>query len=73
MVKGSKDGLCPLDSLGSVQKKMSCVNELHVINGGDHSFKIGKKFLQSNGSTQAEAEEQAQRVIAEFVKSIQVK
>lgn len=74
MVKGSKDGLCLLDRLGTVQKKLNCVNELHVIDGGDHSFKIGKKFLQSNGSSQAEAEEQALRAIAEFIfKSIQVK
>ncbi|KAJ8616281.1 hypothetical protein MRB53_035653 [Persea americana] len=73
-VQGGKDGLCPLDRLGTVQKKMNCVNELHVIDGGDHSFKIGKKFLQSNGSSQAEAEEQALRAIAEFIfKSIQVK
>ncbi|RWR96493.1 KAT8 regulatory NSL complex subunit 3 [Cinnamomum micranthum f. kanehirae] len=71
-VQGSKDGLCPLDRLSTVQKKMNCVNELHVIDGGDHSFKIGKKFLQSNGSSQAEAEEQALRAIAEFIfKSIQ--
>nr|GLL42009.1 KAT8 regulatory NSL complex subunit 3 [Ipomoea trifida] len=39
-VQGSKDGLCPLDKLEAVRKKMTCANELHVIEGGDHSFKI---------------------------------
>ncbi|XP_058095991.1 uncharacterized protein LOC131241253 isoform X2 [Magnolia sinica] len=71
-VQGSKDGLCPLDRLAAVQKKMKSVNALHVIDGGDHSFKIGKKFLQSSGSSQDEAEEQAVKAIAEFVsKSIE--
>lgn len=66
-VQGSKDGLCPLDRLATVRKKMKNVNELHVIDGGDHSFKIGKKFLQSIGSSQTEAEEQALRAVAEFI------
>ncbi|XP_077251269.1 alpha/beta-Hydrolases superfamily protein [Tasmannia lanceolata] len=66
-VQGSKDGLCPLDTLSAVRKKMKSVNELHVIEGGDHSFKIGKKFLQSNELSQAEADEQGVEAIAEFV------
>lgn len=42
-MKGSKDGFCPLEKLEPVRKKMKFVNELHVIEGGDHSFKIAKK------------------------------
>lgn len=66
-MKGSKDGFCPLEKLEPVQKKMKSVNELHVIEGGDHSFKIAKKHLLSKGSTQEEAEDQAVRAIAKFV------
>ncbi|KAK9121809.1 hypothetical protein Syun_019426 [Stephania yunnanensis] len=66
-VQGSKDGLCPLDKLASVRKKMNTVNELHVITGGDHSFKIGKKHLESSETSQDEAENQAAMAIAEFV------
>jgi hypothetical protein len=40
--QGSKDGLCPLDKLESTRKKMTCKNKLHVVDGGDHSLKIGK-------------------------------
>ncbi|XP_028247079.1 testis-expressed protein 30 isoform X1 [Glycine soja] len=50
-VQGSKDGLCPLEKLETTRKKMKAPNELHVIDGGDHSFKIGKKHLQANNST----------------------
>lgn len=66
-LKGSKDGLCPLDKLETVMKKMKCVNTLHVIDGGDHSFKIGKKYLQSVGSNQEEKENKAIEAIATFV------
>lgn len=62
--------------LATVLKKMKSVNELHVIDGGDHSFKIGKKILQSTGRSQAEAETEAEteavHAIANFVmKSIE--
>lgn len=66
-VQGSKDSLCPLDKLSAVRKKMSSINDLHEVDGGDHSFKIGKKHLSSTGSTQEEAEGQACKAIAEFV------
>ncbi|KAJ0105124.1 hypothetical protein Patl1_17546 [Pistacia atlantica] len=66
-VQGSKDGFCPLEKLEAVQKKMKSMNELHVIDGGDHSFKIGKKHLQTMASTQVEVEDLAVQAIASFV------
>ncbi|PKI77926.1 hypothetical protein CRG98_001718 [Punica granatum] len=66
-VQGSKDALCPLDKLEAVRKKMKAFSELQVIDGGDHSFKIGKKHLQTTGSTQEEAEELAVQAIGDFV------
>eukprot|EP00262_Sarcandra_glabra_P014326 TRINITY_DN4177_c0_g1_i2.p1 TRINITY_DN4177_c0_g1~~TRINITY_DN4177_c0_g1_i2.p1 ORF type:complete len:229 (+),score=37.31 TRINITY_DN4177_c0_g1_i2:2-688(+) len=71
-VQGSKDGLCPLDKLAAVREKMNSVNELHIVEGGDHSLKVGKKILQSKGSNQVDVEEGAVHAVAEFVaKSIQ--
>ncbi|KAF9587270.1 hypothetical protein IFM89_039517 [Coptis chinensis] len=69
-VQGSKDNLCPLDKLAAVCKKMSSINELHVVDGGDHSFKIAKKHLVVNGSTQEEAEDQVVKAIAGFLTKI---
>ena len=66
-VKGSKDGLCPLEKLEAVCKKMKPYNELHVIDGGDHSFKIAKKHLQTKGTTQDGAEDLAVQAVASFV------
>ncbi|XP_017973896.1 PREDICTED: KAT8 regulatory NSL complex subunit 3 isoform X1 [Theobroma cacao] len=66
-VQGSKDGLCPLEKMEAVRKKMKAMSELHVIDGGDHSFKISKKHLQTKGSTQDEAEDAAVQATASFV------
>ncbi|GMN31631.1 hypothetical protein TIFTF001_003335 [Ficus carica] len=66
-VQGNKDALCPLDKLESTRKKMKSVSDLYVIDGGDHSFKIGKKHLQANGSTQDQAEDLAVQAIATFL------
>ncbi|KAL5075766.1 hypothetical protein RYX36_014750 [Vicia faba] len=66
-VQGSKDSLCPLDKLETTGKKMKVPTELHVIDGGDHSFKIGKKHLQANSSTQTDAEVAAMKAVAAFI------
>ncbi|KAF3448688.1 hypothetical protein FNV43_RR09401 [Rhamnella rubrinervis] len=66
-VQGSKDGLCPLEKLESTRKKMKSMSDLHVIDGGDHSFKIAKKHLQTNGLNQDQAEELALQSVAAFV------
>ncbi|KAL8092525.1 hypothetical protein AgCh_034693 [Apium graveolens] len=67
MYIGSKDVLCPLDKLKVVREKMTSVSELYVIEGGDHSFKIGKKHLRSEGSLQEEAGECAANAISKFI------
>lgn len=69
-MKGSKDSLCPLEKLDSVRKKMNAISELHVIEGGDHSFKIAKKHLHTIGSTQEEAENLAVQAVSTFVSRI---
>ncbi|CAN4127246.1 unnamed protein product [Withania somnifera] len=66
-VQGSKDGLCPLEKLEAVRRKMKCANELYVIDGGDHSFKIGKKHLHLAESTQEDAEKLAVQAVVTFV------
>lgn len=70
IMKGSKDGLCPLEKLEGVRKKMNSDTELHVIEGGDHSFKIAKKHLQSMGCNQEEVEERAAEVISKFISGL---
>ncbi|XP_021894832.1 KAT8 regulatory NSL complex subunit 3 [Carica papaya] len=66
-VQGTKDALCPLEKLEAVRKKMKSTSELHVVDGGDHSFKISKKHQQTTGNTQEKAEDLAVQAIAAFV------
>ncbi|KAF8667027.1 hypothetical protein HU200_053198 [Digitaria exilis] len=68
-VQGSKDALCPLDRLEATRQKMSCKNELHIIDGGDHSFKIGKKYLEARSLNQHDVEMEAVKVISQFVQN----
>ncbi|KAJ1262151.1 hypothetical protein BS78_09G085500 [Paspalum vaginatum] len=68
-LKGSKDGLCPLDRLGSTRKKMTCKNELHVVDGGDHSLKVGKRYLESRMLNQHDVEMKAVKAISQFVQN----
>lgn len=46
---------------------MQFQNELYLIDGGDHSFKVSKKQLTENGLTQDEAENLAVKAISSFV------
>ncbi|KAJ0478035.1 putative KAT8 regulatory NSL complex subunit 3/Testis-expressed sequence 30 protein [Helianthus annuus] len=66
-VQGTKDGLCSLESLEVVMKKMKAVSKLHVVENGDHSMKIAKKNLELAGISQEEAEQSAVQAIAMFV------
>ncbi|CAI0408669.1 unnamed protein product [Linum tenue] len=67
--KGSKDGMCPLEKLQAVRKKIKCETELYVVDGGDHSLKVGKKHLQANGLTQEESEMNALEAVGSFISS----
>ncbi|KAI3501389.1 hypothetical protein L1887_29257 [Cichorium endivia] len=69
-VQGSNDSFCPLEVLEVVRKKLKCLNDLHVIEHGDHSFQIAKKNLELTGMTREEAEQRAAESIAMFVSRI---
>ena len=56
-VQGSRDALCPLDRLAQVRKRMKTQSELHIVEGGDHSLRVGARALASEGRTQEEIDE----------------
>ncbi|KAG6579551.1 KAT8 regulatory NSL complex subunit 3-like isoform X1 [Cucurbita moschata] len=66
-VQGSRDALCPLEKLEDIRKRMRSISGLHVIDGGDHSFQISKKYLQAKGLSKDEAENLAAQALATFV------
>lgn len=45
--QGTRDALCHLDQLQAVLKTLPVKSDLHIIEGGDHSFKVLKRFNRS--------------------------
>jgi hypothetical protein len=48
---------------------MTCQNELHVVDGGDPSFKISQKHQNTTGVNQHDVETEAVKAIAQFIRS----
>lgn len=69
-VQGGNDSFCPLERLEVVRKKLKSLNELHVIEHGDHSFQIAKKNLELTGLTHEQAEQRAAESVAVFISRI---
>jgi predicted alpha/beta-hydrolase family hydrolase len=51
-VQGTRDPLCPLSLAGIGSREMSAPNEVHVVEGGDHSLRVTKSELKAGGKTQ---------------------
>lgn len=43
-VQGDRDPLCPLELLAEVRARMTCASVVHVVEGGDHSLLVQKRF-----------------------------
>ena len=66
-VQGTRDKLCPLDLLEKVRREMTAANELHVVEGGDHSLAVTKSQLRAAGETQAEVDGRILQAIRDFL------
>ena len=66
-VQGTRDPLCPLDLLESVRKQMQAPNDLHLVEGGDHSLLVGKRQLTTAGDTQDAVDDRITQAINEFI------
>jgi len=68
-VQGTKDPLCPLDTLENVRERMRSRNELVVVPGGDHSLMVGVRALQGAGITQDGLDASLLGAVRDFVVS----
>jgi predicted alpha/beta-hydrolase family hydrolase len=66
-IQGTRDPLCPLDLLEKVRLEMRAPNQLHVVEGGDHSLSVAKKQLQLADEMQADVDARILAKIREFV------
>lgn len=42
-VQGTRDALCPLDTLEDTRRRMTAPNALHIVEGGNHSLELPAK------------------------------
>lgn len=66
-VQGTRDRLCPLDLLESARKEMKAVNELHTVEGGDHSLLVTQARLRASGETQDIVDQRILEAIRSFI------
>jgi uncharacterized protein len=66
-VQGTRDSLCPPDLLERVRAEMKAPTFLHVVEGGDHSLVVSKRYLAATGETQEAVDRRILQAIAKFV------
>jgi predicted alpha/beta-hydrolase family hydrolase len=66
-LQGSRDPLCPLGDLETVRARMTAPHELFVVEGGDHSLKVGVRDLRAAGKTQEDWDRAVLAAIGAFL------
>lgn len=66
-VQGTRDPLCPLDTLAAVRAKMTAPSSLTVIEAGDHSLLATKTWCKKSGKSQDDVDAGILTAIAAFL------
>jgi predicted alpha/beta-hydrolase family hydrolase len=66
-VQGTRDHLCPLDLLAQIRREMKAPNELHIVDGGDHSLRVSKTQLKASGESQEDVDRRILEAIRDFL------
>ena len=66
-VQGTRDSLCPLDLLASVRERMTAPNQLHLVEGGDHSLMVSAGQRKATGETQADSDARVLAAVKAFL------
>lgn len=67
LLQGTRDRLCPLDELEEVRARMTAHNELHVVEEGDHSLVVTKRYLRAHDTTQDAVDDQTLAAVQRFL------
>ena len=66
-VQGTRDPLCPLNLLDEVRARMQAPSEVCLVEGGDHSLRVGKNALKSSDKTQDDIDREILERITNFL------
>lgn len=68
-VQGTRDPLCPLDLLATVRTEMPAPNLLHIVETGDHSLLVTKRYCKETARTQDDVDDEIRVAIRAFTES----
>jgi predicted alpha/beta-hydrolase family hydrolase len=66
-IQGSRDSLCPLDSLAAVRARMTAPSTLLVVEGGNHSLEVSAAQRKASGVSQGDSDARVLDAIRSFV------
>jgi predicted alpha/beta-hydrolase family hydrolase len=66
-IQGTRDKLCPLELLAPICAEMKAPNELHIVEEGDHSLIVTKRWLKEHGETQQDVDQRIHAAIQRFL------
>jgi formamidopyrimidine-DNA glycosylase len=66
-VQGTRDKLCPLETLEETRTRMTADHTLHVVETGDHSLLATKTWLKGAGKTQDDVDATILKAIDRFL------
>ena len=66
-VQGTRDPLCSLERLAEVRARMTAPNQLHVVDGGNHSLEASATQRRAAGQSQDDVDAAILDVIRRFV------
>jgi uncharacterized protein len=69
-IQGTRDALCPLDTLRPLLQTLTAQTELHIVDGGDHSLQVTRTHLKRHQLTQDAIEQTIMHAIAAFVAKV---
>ncbi len=66
-LQGTRDRLCPLETLAEVRSAMQAESFLHVVETGDHSLQATKTSLKQAGETQDDVDDRIFEAVRLFI------
>jgi uncharacterized protein len=66
-IQGTRDQLCPLDLLQPIRTQMAALNDLHIVETGDHSLLVTKRWLKERQKTQEDVNQEILAAIRSFL------
>ncbi|MEO0601030.1 MAG: alpha/beta family hydrolase [Myxococcota bacterium] len=69
-VQGTRDRMCPLDTLEGVRAEMRAPSALHIVETGDHSLHVTKTHQKLTGQAQDDVDRRSLSEIIAFIEDL---